>query len=112
MTAGILDALFAGLRPKAPVAPADFAERAIVLPAATNARGGPLRLTKYQRDALNMIAEPGVHTLAALGRADRQVDGRQLRDRLFRGAEVPPNSGRAADRRQGAVLEPKRSNRW
>ncbi len=63
MTAQILDALFGAMRPKAPILPADFAEQTLVLPAATNARGGPLRLTKYQRDALNMIAEPGVHTL-------------------------------------------------
>ena len=63
MTMQVLDALFGALRPKAPILPADFAEQTIVLPASTTARAGPLRLTKYQRDALNILAEPGVNAL-------------------------------------------------
>ena len=63
MTFQILEAMFNALRPKAPILPADFAENSLILPAATNARSGPLRLTKYQREAINMVVAPGVNTL-------------------------------------------------
>lgn len=63
MTMQVLDALFGALRPKAPILPADYADQTIILPASTTARAGPLRLTKYQRDALDILAEPGVNTL-------------------------------------------------